>query len=378
MTSEYLCAWRAKEAGKISCCLIPIPSRSSDKQKIAPEDLFGTFVTDGFTVSCQDDQSNKLLYAQTLMLGSPSSLQVCEISTEGSGTRSWRPLKNHGTTFSAFAFGVDLSDNAVVYAADPANSRLYQFGPPGGSGTEKTRTDRATAYYALPDPDRWKGNSIVDFLTRRLPQGGGGEELNMAYVLSGSDGNNTHLLITPLKQGDESSGVKYFDAPKIITCDKEAHQVVVDPQHKWAWVVSPNVLRLIDLQNTDNIHDTPGPWNSKLAFAYSGNDCYGVIASGSGVKCVPVDNGKEFWIVPAEGKGESASALQFPYVIENLVPGANGIVASPDNRAWTLGEWNAKDALHGWDLQSRAHAVYDISAPDFVFNNTLHYVRDGG
>ncbi len=94
------------------------------------------------------------------------------------------------------AFGVDLSDNVVMYASDPANSRLYQFGPPGGSGTEKTRSDRATAYYALPDPDRWKGNSIVDFMTRRLPQASGGRDLNMAYVLSGSDGSNTHLLIT--------------------------------------------------------------------------------------------------------------------------------------------------------------------------------------
>ncbi|GAA2373776.1 hypothetical protein [Streptomyces carpaticus] len=374
MTSEYICTWRANNLSEMSCCRIPIPSRGTDKQTIAPADLFGVFLKGNAPMSCQEDQSNRLLYAQTVVLDPSESLQVCEISTEGPGTRSWRPLTNFGTTFSAFAFGVDLSDNPVMYAADPANSRLYQFGPPGGTGAEKTRNDRATAYYALPDPERWKGSSIVDFMTRRLPQGGGGEYVNMAYVLSGSDGSNTHLLITPLKQGDENPGMEYFDAPKVIVCDKQAHQVMVDPQHKWAWVVSPSVLRRVDLQNTDNVHDTPGPWSSRLTFAYSGDYCYGVIASGSGVKCFPVEKGNEFWIVPAEGV---AGTPNLHPIVENPIPGNNGIVASADNRVWTLGTWNKKDALYGWDLQSKTHSVYDISAPDFLFVNELHYVRDG-
>ncbi|GAA2373769.1 hypothetical protein [Streptomyces carpaticus] len=358
---------------------VPLPEAMSGPTSIVLEERFTVFFSDRNPTTCQYDHDNGLIYTQTFFTDDKrgSNPQISEICADApENPRTVKDLEHHGTRFSAVSFGTDLSDNPVLYAADPSGSRLYQFGPPSGSGANKTRNNCANSHYALSDPQCWARCSIRDFTTRRIPAQGGGE-VNMAYVLSGPDENNTYLLVTPLKQGEQTPDPGYFDDYKTIHCDRSARQVTVDSQHKWAWVVGKDMMRRIDLQNPDHVNDYPGPWDSKVAFVQARGKEWGAIASGGGVKFFSVNSDESFWMTPAPDPPHPASSPpQMPDNLEYLQ--YFGLAASSDGRVWTHGLSHDWEKLFEWDTSSEKGTPHVMTIQGCIpVLNDFTFVRTG-
>ncbi|MFF2375044.1 hypothetical protein ACFVUW_11740 [Streptomyces xiamenensis] len=383
MTSQALYGWGFSVASGHDYTgpfiRVPLPDANSGPVAIALEKRFEVFFSERAPATCQYDYSNGLIYTQTFFNDEERGpeAQIFEICVDApENPRTARALEHHGTKFTAVSFGTDLSDNPVLYAADPSGSRLYQFGPPSGSGANKTRSNCSKSHYALSDPQCWAKCSIRDFTTRRIPAPGGGD-VNMAYVLSGPDENNTYLLVTPLKQGENTPDPDYFDDYKTIHCDKSARQVTVDSQHKWAWVVGQDMMHRIDLQNPDQVNNYPGPWDSKVTFVQARGKEWGAIASGGGVKFFSVNSDESFWMTsPSDSLHLSRNPQKFLNNLDYMQ--WVGIVTSSDSRVWTHGLSPDMEKLFEWDTSCKDGTSHELKIQGcFPVLNDLTFARDG-
>ncbi|MFF2375038.1 hypothetical protein ACFVUW_11710 [Streptomyces xiamenensis] len=305
--------------------------------------------------SLRYDYANDLTYAQT-MDRDGRLRQVLEVSPCPSDPRPARLLQCDNTTFSAVAFGPATGGPAPLYAADPANARLYQLGPPAGTGAQASRNGTWTAFHDLEGQDIWAQYSIAD-LAVDVIEGHGNEPVSTAFILSGptfQEQEETYLLIKPLQDQEGP-------APEVLKIPAQAQNIGVDPYQSYVWLSGANArLCRVYLESSHQVE--------QLDFTCAGPAVF--MRARDTVWVVFMANGTRMRGVDTTGRQDS-----FSIAAEETSVGDPLIATGGGDRAWTVSRTDHGPSLYEWDITQGTctdvgvlSVPYDIVlAPDFDY-----------